>query len=411
MTKYKTQQARVILESYLNPASARAKSIFEDENTKANAERATRVFIKLGHVLANLHDDLLLRIHGKEWEETETRLQQQHQQCLNSEEHRRELKQEFQKLKKSNPRKEEVFKHWKVTENHFLRLEKEYERTNKERNGIKSLVPYYLNNALKSFLSALEMAGTSSDDLSSHIFRMISLWFSYQNDTANDAITNDVMEEGLCKLPSFRFVTLTNQLFSRIESCEGSNDEKFQGTLQHLVFRMCNDHPYHCIAPLIALTNGKVDSKIRGVHQIIDEIDKSGTRYVRDLLHSYRILVSAYNDLAHISTKKYQGSNQQRKKIKFSELFPTAANRSLDRCLNRLPGVPSIVTCPPAVRPGKDYGGGKDDPIGGERIAGFESDFSITESGIHRPKIVMCTGSQGGSFRQLVKTTFVRTQL
>lgn len=404
MTKYKTQQARVILESYLNPASARAKSIFEDENTKVNAERAARVFIKLGHILANLHDNLLLRIHGKEWEETETRLQQQHQQCLNSEVHRRELKQEFQKLKKSNPRKEEVFKHWKTTEHHFSRLEKEYERTNKERNGIKRLVPYYLNNALKAFLSALEMAGTSSDDLSSHIFRMISLWFSYQNDTANDAVTNDIMEEGLCKLPSFRFITLTNQLFSRIESCEGRNDDKFQSTLQHLVFRMCNDHPYHCIAPLIALTNGKVDSKIRGVQQIIDEIDKSGTRYVRDLLHSYRILVFAYNDLAHISTKKYQGSNQQkRKKIKFSELFPTAAKKSLDRCLNRLPGVPSIVTCPPVVRPGKDYGGGKEDPIGSERITGFESDFAITESGIHRPKIVMCMGSQGGSFRQLVK--------
>ena len=400
MTKYKTQQARVILESYLNPASARAKSIFEDENTKVNAERATRAFIKLGHILANLHDDLLLRIHGKEWEETETRLQHQHQQCLNSEDHRRELQQELKKLSNSNPRKEEVCKHWKATEHHFSRLEKEYERTNKERNGIKRLVPYYLNNALKAFLSALEMAGTSSDDLSSHIFRMVSLWFSYQNDTANDAVTNDVMQEGLCKLPSFRFVTLTNQLFSRIESCEGRNDEKFQGTLQHLVFRMCNDHPYHCMAPLIALTNGKVDSKIRGVQQIIDKIDKSGTQYVRDLLDSYIILVSAYNDLAHVSTKKYQGS---RKKIKFAELFPTATKKSLDQCLNRFPGVPSIVTCPPVVRPGKDYGGGKEDPIGGERITGFESDFAITESGIHRPKIVMCIGSQGGSFRQLVK--------
>jgi ataxia telangiectasia mutated family protein len=55
------------------------------------------------------------------------------------------------------------------------------------------------------------------------------------------------------------------------------------------------------------------------------------------------------------------------------------------------------------VRPGKDYGYGKEDPIGGERIAGFESDFAITDSGIHRPKIVVCTGSRGGSFRQLVK--------
>ena len=404
MTKYKTQQAREILEKYLNPAANRAKYIYEDENTIANAERATRVFIKLGHKLANLHDDLLSRINGKEWEETETRLQYQHQQCLNSVEHRRELKREFEKLKKSNPRREEAYKHWKETEGHFVRLEKEYKNTTKERSGIKRLVPHYLHHALKAFLSAFEMAGTSSNDLSSNIFRMISLWFSCQKDTANDTTANDVMEEGLCKVPSYRFVTLTNQLFSRIDTKEGINDQKFQVALQSLVFRMCNDHPYHCIASLIALKNGNVVSKKRGVQQIIDEIDKSGIRYVKDLLRSYRILVSAYNDLAHASTTKYQGSSQQRrKKIKFSELFPSAAKKSLDRCLSRLPGVPCVITSPPPLRPGKDYGCGREDPIGGERIAGFEPDFSITESGIHRPKIVMCTGSKGGSFRQLVK--------
>ena len=404
MTKYKTQQAREILESYLNPAAARAKRIFEDAKTTTNTERATRVFIQLGHKLSNLHDDLLSRIHSKEWEETETRLRYQNQQCLDSVKHRRELKEEFGKIKRNSPRKDELYKHWKETEGHFLKLEKEYERTNRERDEIKKLVPHYLKHALKSFLSALEMAGTSSDDLSSHIFRMVSLWFSYQNDTTTDSTGNDVMQEGLCKVPSFRFVTLTNQLFARIDTCEGVNDQKFQVALQSLVFRMCNDHPYHCIAPLVALMNGKVASKKLGAQQIIDEMDKSGTRYVKDLLHSYRILISAYNDLAHASTTKYQGSSQEKKKkIKFSELFPSAAKKSLDRCLNRLRGVPCVITCPPLIRPGKDYGCGKEDPIGGERIAGFEPDFAITETGIHRPKIVMCTGSQGGSFRQLVK--------
>ncbi len=404
MTKYKTQQAREILESYLNPAAARAKRIFEDSKTTANTERATRVFIQLGHKLSNLHDGLLSRIHSKEWEETETRLRYQNQQCLDSVKHRHELKEEFEKIKRNSPRKGELYKHWKETEGHFLKLEKEYERTNRERDGIKKLVPHYLKHALKSFLSALEMAGTSSDNLSSHIFRMVSLWFSYQNDTTKDSTANDVMQEGLCKVPSFRFVTLINQLFARIDTCEAVNDEKFQVTLQSLVFRMCNDHPYHCIAPLIALLNGKVASKKLGVQQIIDEIDKSGAGYVKDLLHSYRILISAYDDLAHASTKKYQGSSQEkRKKIKFSELFPSAATKSLDRCLNRLRGVPCVITCPPLIRPGKDYGCGKEDPIGGERIARFEPDFAITETGIHRPKIVMCTGSHGGSFRQLVK--------
>ena len=98
-----------------------------------------------------------------------------------------------------------------------------------------------------------------------------------------------------------------------------------------------------------------------------------------------------------------EANQQRKKKIKFSEVFPSTAKKSLDRCLNKLPCAPCVVTCPPHIRPGKDYGGGKDDPIGAERISGFDSDFSITDSGVHRPKIVMCTGSKGGSFRQLVK--------
>jgi len=36
-------------------------------------------------------------------------------------------------------------------------------------------------------------------------------------------------------------------------------------------------------------------------------------------------------------------------------------------------------------------------------VEGFESHFDITDSGLHRPKIVMCRGTKGGRFRQLVK--------
>jgi len=402
MTKYKTEQAKVILESYLYPAAERAKLIFEEESTRNNAERAIRVFVELGHILANLHDDLLLRIQSKDWEETEARLQQQNQRCLDSREHRRNLRKTYGNLKKGK-KKDEAEKQLREAETYFTRLEKEYERSSDERNGIRTLVPDYLVRALKSFLSALEIAGTSSTDQSSHIFRMISLWFSHQNDTANSDEINNVMKKGLDKLPSFRFVALTNQLFSRIESCEIGDQHSFQDVLQHLAFRMCNDHPYHCIAPLVALENGDVDSKILGVQRIIKKIDEDGSQYVKDLLHSYKILTSAYNDLAHASTKIYQASNRRQRKIKFSELFPSAAKKSLHKCLNGLQASPTIITCPPTIQPDKDYGGGKEDPIGSERIKEFEETFAITESGIHRPKIVMCIGTSGKKFRQLVK--------
>mmetsp|Transcript_46714 Transcript_46714/g.52047 ORF Transcript_46714/g.52047 Transcript_46714/m.52047 type:complete len:3191 (+) Transcript_46714:200-9772(+) len=421
MRKYKTQQARVILESYLHPAADRAKHIFEAENVKVNAERATKASLELGHVVANLYDDLSSRIQSKEWKETEARFQRQYQQYLDSKEHCRELKAKYDRLKKGTAQKEETLQELSEMDNHCKSLERETQKWRKERDGIERSVPFYLNHALKAFLSALTTAGTGAKDLSSDMFRMVSLWFSSQNDVRNDANANDVMREGLCRIPSYRFVPLTNQLFSRVESCEVGNDQKFQKALHSLIFMMCNDHPYHCLVPLIALTNGKItgsavggrmstylentgDSKIIGANNIIEKLSKSGKQFVKDLVESYMALTSTYNDLAHASTKKYQGSAQRRKKkIKFSEIFKSSSKKSLDRCLNRLAGVPCIITSPPMIRPGKDYGDGKEDPVGGERISSFESEFAITDSGIHRPKIVVCIGSQGGSYRQLVK--------
>ena len=64
---------------------------------------------------------------------------------------------------------------------------------------------------------------------------------------------------------------------------------------------------------------------------------------------------------------------------------------------------PGIITSPPPVQPAGNYGDGIDDPIGAERIHRFESTFDITDTGIHRPKIVICIGTKGGRYRQLVK--------
>jgi ataxia telangiectasia mutated family protein len=81
---------------------------------------------------------------------------------------------------------------------------------------------------------------------------------------------------------------------------------------------------------------------------------------------------------------------------------------ALDRCLgsaNRklFDAVPCILTKTPILRPTADYGDGTTDPVGSERIHSFESYFSLTDSGIHRPKIVTCVGTSGKRYKQLVK--------
>jgi hypothetical protein len=61
------------------------------------------------------------------------------------------------------------------------------------------------------------------------------------------------------------------------------------------------------------------------------------------------------------------------------------------------------LTKPPKICPDHEYGNGREDPIGSELIDTFESTFTLTDSGVTLPKIVVCIGSGKGRFKQLVK--------
>jgi hypothetical protein len=85
---------------------------------------------------------------------------------------------------------------------------------------------------------------------------------------------------------------------------------------------------------------------------------------------------------------------------------------NLDSCLSSCPhggkinadfAMPEIITKPPPIRPDARDGQGREDPIGTERVLRFEPTFDLTLTGLHRPKIVICIGSKGGRFKQLVK--------
>ena len=113
-------------------------------------------------------------------------------------------------------------------------------------------------------------------------------------------------------------------------------------------------------------------------------------------------MATSYIHLANASTEGIH--NKMTKEIPYSMLASKPPVISLDKCLGsnrrgRLEFPPCVFTSPPSIRPGADYGDGSSDPIGGERIAGFSSTFDVSESGLHRPKIVFCHGTRGGTFR------------
>ena len=82
------------------------------------------------------------------------------------------------------------------------------------------------------------------------------------------------------------------------------------------------------------------------------------------------------------------------KDISFSEVqgkdFP------FNECLRRMPQAPPVITAQCRISPSNDYS----DVV---TVVKFHKSFSITDSGISRPKIVDCVGSDGNVYRQLVK--------
>lgn len=143
--------------------------------------------------------------------------------------------------------------------------------------------------------------------------------------------------------------------------------------------------------------------KVTAVKNLMQRIKSSGSVFVAELLDSYCILAEAYISLAMMPTKNLVDAKKT-KNISFSSMKSIPKGLQLTRCLrSRNLYMPCVLTNPPQIRPDANYGNGDTDPIGSERILSYEATFAITDSGIHRPKIVICKGSQGGLYKELVK--------
>lgn len=113
--------------------------------------------------------------------------------------------------------------------------------------------------------------------------------------------------------------------------------------------------------------------------------------------------MNAYIDLALLDTtdiKQIKGLSFSKYKLKLDVCL--SGNRRGAKHMSP-ENTPAIISKPPPIRPDAQYGNGIEDPVGAERVVGFEPIFDLAPSGIHRPAIVMCLGSQGGRFKQLVK--------
>jgi hypothetical protein len=352
MTKYKIQQAKVVLETYLQPGAERAKKIFESNQSTHNAERSTHASLEFGQIVSNLYEALSSRVRSMEWKQASITISHQEQEFERADQLRKEAEEKLKNTAKKNKKYGDYYNQWVELHHFCATLKKDIVASKAEREKILKSMCEYLTLAMQSFTTALSIADTGiKADLSRHVFRLISLWFSSSRDSSMDESVNSLMAGGIESIPTYRFIPLAYQLVSRVESNQNDEKGKFQRTLQRLIYKMCVDHPYHLMVPIIALSNGnKVenvrhtsdflenvgDKKVSAAADIIHRLQKDAPGFVGDILRSYIILTRSYIQLAHAPTAELQ--KKTTKHIRFSQVAPKAASgrpkvAALDVCL------------------------------------------------------------------------------
>lgn len=423
MSTYKVEPASSVLQEYLSPGLVLAKELMDSNASAKNVDRTVDALLQFSNVAVSIYDTVTTRIRSHMWQESEERLKDRLQELRQCQE---------MVIKESNGSTGSCMSDKDIHDLNIYchRLKTEVDRARAERNKIlesRSSNQVCIVHCIVRALSLMRPSkrGRDGNELSSHVYRMIDMWFTAVEDGQYDDKMDDEIEFAINHVPSFRFVSLSSQLFSRVDSGDPSYVQllQFQKKLQDLVVKLCLEHPYHCLIHLVSLLNAtNVGSGVNGRgadtflenagkgrteagQGILSEVIRRDPTFTQQLMENYMALGNAYVHLAMTSTKGNDMIKDE-SRILYSTVCNKASQR-LDLCLGRKGGSPSFTPCiftkPPPVRVGCDYGNGETDPIGGERVKSFAKTFSLTEGGVHAPKIVICIGSMGNEFKQLVK--------
>jgi len=416
MAQHNVDAAESILSSYFEKAAKLALQIYQKSSSNSNVHRASMASFKLGEFAANLFNSADARVSSEAWK----------RRVIVAKDRKNELKavtEQIRKLqKKSRSSNEDAIRDAGII---HVQLSREVQIDDRELKSVEKSIQRYLRLAVESYCNALKLCPTTMTAVAKHVFQLVSLWFKNCQRMETKDIVNELLQSNLPQIPSYRFVPLTYQLFSRIDEVQEEDNNGFQSTLRDMVLKICCDHPYHGIVQLLALSNGKrVGDGVNGRHanaylenvgttkvdaanKILQQLHKHAPSYVSALIDSYQILMNSYMNLAEYDTS-FVIQKRTTKGLSFKQY-----KLDLDSCLSVGRGrgkksetatnMPAIITKPPSIRPDAQYGNGTEDPIGTERVVGFDATFDLTPTGLHRPKIVKCIGSKGSRFKQLVK--------
>eukprot|EP00798_Chlamydomonas_sp_ICE-L_P015052 gene15052-21129_t len=224
------------------------------------------------------------------------------------------------------------------------------------------------------------------------------------------------------QVPTYKFVSLTYQLASRISPLPADNsDGGFQRELHVSLIRLAQEHPYHTLFHLSSLKNGNLGpdgKKIKGneFHGIVThstDLDKVNTaeelmqrvakrsQQLSTLIQELKTVVDAYIELASMAVPPGDAPMTFPSSIRRRILtFPQQRRRSKSagrsgplKHSSTLKGLPLTG----GVQPSGQY------PLRDLPIASRFHDQISFVGGINKPKLVKCFDANGKEYKLLVK--------
>ena len=268
------------------------------------------------------------------------------------------------------------------------RIENEEEDLKRINDELKT----YINLAIEHYLACLS-AGDKTD---LKIFRVCSLWF---NNNSDDSVLQKVREQAL---PTCKWVPLIHQLAARLQKMAPiDKGSAFKQMLMQLVQKITKEHPHHCLLVLIALDNDQAKGANGPVAEILKNLSTESPAHQK-LIAATQKLVGRYTKLANapvVSTDHhgvvFRGANPLQNTDRpgdagFIDGVGEVAVFTKDH--------PVCRQSPYARKPQ-----GKPQYPGLVKIDKFDSKVDVAQSGLSKPKIVVCQGSDGKRYKELVK--------
>lgn len=261
----------------------------------------------------------------------------------------------------------------------------------------------YLEAAITMFARTLAISNEFDSTL---VNRISSLWLSHFRDDA----LNSKIGPSLASIPSFKFVPLMFQLSGRLDAHE-EGSSPFQTNLQELVVRLGIEHPFHSTYPLLSLRDSHMEKEHRAVKK---KSTYSSSRKSLGSKGGTGVASSRGRAAGHVLERIVASGKLAASRVQLIEVYTEAAvewcqfdtkHLSKGSSFNLEPSLTigrikdlaiPIPTIQLAVDPSAKY-------ASFTSLQRFDTKFSIA-SGLHRPKIINCIGSDGREYKQLVSS-------